>query len=334
MPATQLRGRITQVWAGLETRRVPLLYGIVGAMFALVCASTARLTDVPATSDMDQLWLAARALLAGQDPYQVIGPGKPYFYGWPLYYPLTAAVLWLPLGLMSISAARVIFVGLGGGLLGYLIGSQRPSIWPIFLSQPFRHAALATQWSPYLAATLLLPSLSWIAAAKPNVALALLAGTRSRKQALWLVLGGALLLAVSLLVRPHWFWSWLETLRGTQHFRPILLRPGGFLMLFGLLRWRDPDSRLLVGLTLIPQTGMWYEALPAMMIARNKREAWLLTLTSVLAYIVRRIMSQRHTFVEESWLVGTLTLWGVLVPALVIVLRRAAHRTQRLETHP
>jgi hypothetical protein len=307
----------------LKTRRIPLLYAGVAALFAVLCASTLRLTDVPATSDMDQIWFAARALLAGQDPYVVIGPGKLYDFGWPFFYPLTAAVLALPLGLVSLSAARVTVVALGGGLLGYLVGARRPSIWPIFLSQPFRNAALATQWSPYLAATMLLPWLAPLAAAKPNIALALLAGARTRREALWLVFGGLAVLAISLLVRPHWPWTWFELLQGTRHFRPLLLRPGGVLMLLGLLRWRDPDARLLVGLTVVPQTGIWYEALPAMLVAQNTREAYFLTLTSVLAYIVRRALGPLHTFVEESWLVGTLSLWGVLIPALVVVLRRA-----------
>jgi hypothetical protein len=315
--------QVSRVRRALETRRIPLLCAGVAALFAVLCASTARLTDVPATSDLDQIWFAARALLAGEDPYAVIGPGKPYDFGWPFFYPLTAAVLALPLGVMSLSAARVTFVALGGGLLGYLVAARRPSIWPIFLSQPFRNAALATQWSPYLTATMLLPWLAPLAAAKPNIALALLAGARSRREVLWLVFGGLGVLAISLLVRPLWPWTWLDMLRGTQHFRPILLRPGGILMLIGLLRWRDPDARLLVALTVVPQTGIWYESLPAMLVARNTREAYFLTLTSVLAYIVRRVLGPLHTFVEESWLVGTLSLWGVLIPALVLVLRRA-----------
>jgi hypothetical protein len=45
-------------------------------------------------SDLDQLLVGARALVAGRDPYhEVVAAGLPY----PLYYPLPAVLLVLPL---------------------------------------------------------------------------------------------------------------------------------------------------------------------------------------------------------------------------------------------
>ena len=57
---------------------------------------------------MDQIWFAARALFAGQDPYVVIGPGRVFSFPWPFYYPLTAAVLGLPLALLPLTLARTV----------------------------------------------------------------------------------------------------------------------------------------------------------------------------------------------------------------------------------
>ena len=83
---------------------------------------------------------------------------------------------------------------------------------------------------------------------------------------------------------------------------------------------RDPDARLLLGLAVIPQTGMWYEAAPALFALRTWQEALLIAVLSQLAHLA----SGWHAtgFVAESWYVGTLTLWSVLLPTLIIVLRR------------
>jgi len=275
---------------------------------------------------MDQVWYAARALLAGQDPYQVIGPGRADPLPWPFYYPLTAALLGLPLALLPLPLARIAFVGLGGGLVGYVIARHRPQLWPLAFAQPFGNAASTGQWSLFLAASLTLPWLGPVAAAKPNVALALLAGARSRGHVMWLVFGGGALLALSLLWRPDWPWAWVATLTEAQHFRPLLMRPGGVLMLLALLRWRDPDARLLLGLAVIPQTGIWYEAAPALFVIRTWREACVITALTQAAHLA----SGWHPagFTSESWHIGTLTLWSVLLPALVLVLRRGVHRRQ------
>src|SRR5436190_3839773 len=47
--------------------------------------------------DFDQVWYAAHTLLAGRNPYAEIGPGLPFDWPAPFYYPLTAAVAVTPL---------------------------------------------------------------------------------------------------------------------------------------------------------------------------------------------------------------------------------------------
>ncbi len=291
-------------------------FAVVGAVWAVTLLR-------PGVTDMDQIWYAARALLEGKDPYRVIGPGRADSLPWPFYYPLTAAIVGLPLALLPLSVARTAFVASGGGLVGYVLARYRPRLWPLAFSLPFCNAAWTGQWSLYLAASLALPWLGPVAAAKPNVALALLAGARSRRHALWLVCGAAVVLAVSLLWRPEWPWTWRATLADAEHFRPLIIRPGGILMLLALLRWRDPDARLLLGLAVIPQTGMWYEAAPALLVLRTWPEAGLITVLTHIAHLVSGW--HRPGFTAESWHIGTLTLWSVLIPALVIVLRRRAN---------
>ncbi len=272
--------------------------------------------------DLDQIWLAGHALRSGADTYQAIGPGARYEFPWPFYYPLTAGLLGVPLSYLPLVAARVLVTLTGGAVLGFAIGRTRPYLWPLLLSWPFISAARVGQWSPYFTAALLLPALGVVAAIKPNLAGMLLAGARTR-QAVWIMAVSAfVLLALSFALEPGWIGSWRRTLAGAEHFQPLIFRPGGFLLLIGLLRWRDPDARILIALGAIPQTGMSYEALPALTVARTKMEALVLAVLSQLA-LAGTAFTVAEPFVLESWQIGTLTLWLILFPALALVLRRA-----------
>jgi hypothetical protein len=292
---------------------IALGYAVVGAIWALILLA-------PGRTDFDQIWYAARAVLSGQDPYQLIGPGRASEFPWPFYYPLTAAVLGVPFSALPLSDARHVFVAMGGALIGYIIARHRPQLWPLAFAQPFGNAASTAQWSLFLAGSLVLPWAGIVAAAKPNVGLALLAGARSRRHVLWIVGSMLVLLLVSLVLNPGWPLEWRATLAGAPHFKPLLLRPGGFLMLLALVRWRDPDARLLLALTLIPQTGIWYEAAPALFVLRTLPEAAIIAVLTQTAHLA----AGQHPpgFAAESWHIGTLTLWSVLIPSMLIVLRR------------
>jgi hypothetical protein len=93
-------------------------------------------------------------------------------------------------------------------------------------------------------------------------------------------------------------------------------------MLLGLLRWRDPDARLLLGLACVPSGGMFYDALPAFLVARNRMQAIGLALLSQLASVA----TAYHPTVEDwsgvAWATGKFVLWGVLLPALALVILR------------
>jgi hypothetical protein len=299
----------------------PWTYALVGALFAAVAVNKSDLLGPLGSLDMDQAWSAGRALLMQQNPYDVIGPGQLYEFPWPLYYPLTVGVVALPLALLPILVARVVFLLLIGGVFGYAIGKTRPWAWPLILCEPFVNAIRTAQWSPLLAAALLLPAWGAISAIKPNLALALLAGARLRVQVIAMVTGGIGLLAVSLLLRPSWPAEWLARIHGVDTFDPFVVRPGGFLLLAGLLRWRDPDARLLVAMGLIPQTGIWYDALPALLVAQTYRQTLVLTVLSQVAFMGSVFVTTQDFAIGRVQL-STLILWGILLPALVVVLRR------------
>jgi len=134
--------------------------------------------------------------------------------------------------------------------------------------------------------------------------------------------GGAVLLAVSLAVNPRWPWEWHEALAASTHFRPLIVRPGGVVMLAALLCWRDPDARLLLALAVIPQTGFFYDSLPACLVARNRKQAAIIALSTQIASVTRGFFPAPHGFEDKAWKYGIVSLWLGLVPPLLIVLHR------------
>jgi hypothetical protein len=61
---------------------------------------------------------------------------------------------------------------------------------------------------------------------------------------------------------PYSIRDWLDALAGATLSVPPITRPGDFLLLLGLLRWRTLEGRLFAALALVPQTTVIYEALP------------------------------------------------------------------------
>jgi hypothetical protein len=162
----------------------------------------------------------------------------------------------------------------------------------------------------------LTPSLSWLLAVKPTLGFALWTAWPNRKA----VIGGLLFVGISLLVRPGWVQEWLASVAKTPH-EPHLLRPGGFLMLLGMLRWRRPEGRLLAALCLVPQTTALYETLPLALLCRNRPQAAGFAGLTMLAHLLYLLGPQ------GPWPVGAEYQWWVLLalvylPAIALVLRR------------
>jgi hypothetical protein len=302
-----------------------LVLTLLGAVVAAVPLLERNMWTPLGQRDFDQVWEAARALRQGLDPYAVVGRDPSFPFRWPLYYPLTAVLVAFPFSFLPFQVARLVFAMGGGALLGYALGRYRPWAWPILVSASFLYAVAESQWSPYLTAALLLPAWGWISAAKPNLGLAILAGGRTRRAALLLLLGGLALTLTSLAIMPRWPLEWLATVETAHHFRPLILRTGGVIVLLALLRWRDPDARLLLVLALVPQNGLYYDVLPALLVARTRLQTTVLALCTLVGGLAIPYWgSGSSDWAVATWETGTLVFWTALIPPLVLVLLRPA----------
>jgi hypothetical protein len=206
-----------------------------------------------------------------------------------------------PLGLLPVIAARAIFASVTSALLAWAITRDGWGKLLVFLSVSFFVTIELGQWSAFYAAAFYLPGLGFAAIAKPNFGLALAAAS-SRKQSLsWLVAGTLALLGISQFLQPGWHESWLANLRTADHFKPPVLRPFGFLLLLALLKWRRPEARWLVALSVIPQAPSFYDQVLFFYVGFN---------------------TPQPDYASWGRLVGNGTLWICYFPTLIMVLRR------------
>jgi hypothetical protein len=275
-----------------------------------------------AVSDFDAIWTGARALAAGRDPYAAIeSPPWP----WPLQYPLPAVLVALPFGFLPLQLARAAFMAVSTALLAF--GLTRRAWWPLIAlagGQLF-FALQSVQWTPLLAAAVLLVPLRVLWFVKPTSGAALFAAYPDRRA----LIGLLALLLLAFLVWPHWTDGWLSAARGAPH-RAAVLRPGGALLLLALLRWRLPEARQLAVLSLVPLSPHLYEALPLLLAARTRRELLALAVCGAVGLAAGAVTP--HSFGPDHgpipWAVVLLT--GYL-PALVVVLRHRNAQTPALE---
>lgn len=273
--------------------------------------------------DFWQPWFGATAALAGLDPYQLVGPGREYPHEFRFLYPLTASVAVLPFSFLPFQFAIALFTGGSAALLAFAL-TRDGHYYPLmtFLSVPFVSAAWAGQWSILLSAAFLLPWLAWGWVCKPTIGLAMLAA-RCRRQDLHIAAIGALILvSVGTLLVPKWPGEWVENIwANTGHMTAPVMRPLGFVALAALLRWRRPEARLVALLSLVPQTPLWYEAVPLFLVPRSFREFLVLLLSTSLPMFYE-VMFGGGDGSYDVWPLGAqLALFGHL-PAVVMVLAR------------
>ena len=273
-------------------------------------------------SDFDQVWAGAAALWRGDNPYLAVGPGMPFHWHWPLYYPMPALVLAAPLGLLPVVAARTAFAGLSAALLAFAISRRGFERWPLFLSIPFMVNVELVQWSTLLTAVALLPSVAGIGVAKPNIGIALVAYA-NRSRTLWLMAaGGAALTGMSFLLLPNWMTFWIQNVKAAPHVSPLILLPGGPLLLAAVARWRRPEARLLVALACTPLTPTFYDPVLLYLVTRTFREALGLTVATYVMFFVVVFSGPIRTATEWGKIVSLASIWVVYLPCLYMVLRR------------
>ena len=273
-------------------------------------------------SDFDQVWAGAAAVLRGDNPYEVIGPRRAFHWAWPLYYPMPALLTTLPLGLFPVVAARVVFASLSAGLFAYALTRDDFARWPAFLSVSFVVNVELVQWSSLMAAAAMMPALSWLACAKPNIGVAIAAATPRIRTLVIMATVSALLVAISFIVLPSWFDQWLENVRAAPHFRAPVTRPGGFLLLLGLLRWRRPEARFFCALACTPLTPTFYDPVLLYVVTRTTREALTLSVGSVVLYFVIAISNPTPIISIWGEVLAKASIWVIYVPCLVMILRR------------
>ena len=273
------------------------------------------------TSDFAQVWFSARGVLNGANPYELVGPDRIFHWAYPLFYPFTAIVVGLPFGMLPLTLANALFSAAGGGLMAWGLTRERlhdPRLL-VFLSLPFFHAGLVSQWSPLLVGAALVPGFGWLLTCKPTIGLPLLLWRPSRSS---FILAGVMVV-VSLAIWPSWPLSWLATISNAPHITPPVLQPWGWLLLTPLVFWKYPPARFLVVLACLPQSPLFYEAVLLFLVVRTWGEAAWLWLTTLLVWRFMPISVADPSNVYEVLPAGApKMLWGAYLPALVVVLRQ------------
>lgn len=285
------------------------------------------------TTDFDQMWYAARALVDGADPYEAVGPGRTFDWPWALYYPLPAVLVSTPFALLPLGLARVAFSAVGGFVVGYAIAPQWQRRWPILLSMAFFSAISRNQWSPFVLAAAWVPIAGAVVAIKPNVGLITLAVQDRR--ALTISIGGALaLVAASFALRPDWLATWLGLVRDAPNKEVAVLQPLGFLLLLALFAWRSVEGRALVAMSVVPHTPSLYDLLPIFIATRTARQALVVAvLTHVLHWSVLALgpyPNRDSAFAMTAR--GEVVV--VLLPVLAVVLAHAWRQRRQLQSPP
>lgn len=268
--------------ATIQLRNARLRGAIFVAAFSAAYATLCILREPARPTDFDQIWFAARELLAHRNPYNAVGPGKAFEWQWPLYYPLPALIVALPLTTLPAYLARIAFSTIAGGVLGYALAGRLRIVWPLFLSSAFLLATARTQWSPLFLAALFVPALGVFLCAKPNIGVAILAGSRAR--GVWKIVAGiAAILTLSFAMRPSWLSEWRQNIADSPHIVAPIAMPLGFLLALAALKFRRADARLFLVLAIVPHTPSLYDLLPLFFVCRTFRDTlWLALLTHVL----------------------------------------------------
>jgi hypothetical protein len=251
----------------------------------------------------------------GHNPYAAVNASG---MGYPLFYPMPAILVLAPLGALPLAAARAMFAALGTLLLSVAAFRYGRGLPAALLSASFLSALMQGQWSPLLTPGAVLPWASMLWIVKPSIGLALAVGYLDRRAA-W---GACGLLAASFMVQPGWVVDWLEALRSTNHVI-LALQPGGFVLLGALVRWREPEGRLLTAFACVPQTPALYETLPLFLLPASRWGGYLLAALSLIAtYVMRTALplvagAPIEVNLARRWPV---MFWFMYLPALVIVL--------------
>jgi hypothetical protein len=222
--------------------------------------------------DFTTHWRAADAMIRGYSPYLVINAFSTlYPFGAGYLYMLPAAVLLMPFGYLSPQTAMPLFEGIAVAVFAFAL--MRDGYWrlPLLASAPLVYGALAGQTVPLVTAAMLMPSLGWLAPIKHSTGAAGAAYTMSPRY----IAFAAGTVLVSIVIWPWWpaqWWAERHDIAEKYYHVPIFA-VGGALVLLVVARWRRPEARLLASMACLPQTMLFYDQLPLVLIAQNYRQS-------------------------------------------------------------
>jgi hypothetical protein len=249
---------------------IPFVPALIISLFfsILLIGVTTQIYEQRLDGSGDFAWPlhGARLLVAGVDPYgpEFVIPST-YDQEAPLYYPLPAVLLIVPLAGLPNALAGGIFIGLSSGLLAFaLLRTVGLSGLIVFLTPFYFAAVLWGQWSPLICAVALLPSAMPAALAKPSLGLASFLYAPSLRGAV----ACCLFILLSILILPSWIPGWLNNIAENRHFMPLLILPAP-LVLLALRYWKNREARLLIVLTCVPQRLQFADQLLLVLVART-----------------------------------------------------------------
>lgn len=279
--------------------------------------------------DFSYPWRAARALLAGQNPYDVITAVGAYPFNSALFYPAPAALVAMPFAPLRPEVAGALFIGISCALLGWALLRDSPWRLPLFLSAPFWHAAILGQWSPIMTAAALMPTLQFLAAAKPTVGLAAWAYKPSWRG----IIGGLVLVIAAFIVLPSWLGDWREVMPSSTKYRGPATTWMGCFLLLGLLRWRRREGRLFIAMSLMPQLPVFYDSLILWLIPSTLTRSLALTAASWIGYLA---WYPSHALPNQNEIAFPWLVFTIYAPALalLLLLPKREEKTGDAETPP
>ncbi|HEY8165705.1 MAG TPA: hypothetical protein VIF83_09155 [Gemmatimonadaceae bacterium] len=277
--------------------------------------------------DFNMIRFGAKTIIEHGDPYQLVGPGRVYNKDFALLYPATALVVALPFGLLSEQASAIVFMWLSVFALAFALTADGLYRTPLFLSSAFVIAARRGQWTPVFTAAMLLPNLAWIYVCKPNIGIALLASSSTWRAVKTVILGGGIIVVVSLILLPSWPREWLNLVSTGHHGLAPITQRFGFVIALALLRWRRPEARLLLALGCVPHTPSWYHVLPLLLIPSSFRESLILSLLISSGFVYELFSPITATNIMDVYhrVSNDMILFAYL-PALIMILRRPNER--------
>ncbi len=256
----------------------------------------------------------ARELLAGRNPYGHLPTGG-------IGYPMTAIVLALPFTRLSDPAAAGVFFGISSGILALGLTKHGYQRLLVFLAYPYWAGLLTAQWAPLIMASALLPPLLPLSAAKPQIGLPVFLTRMTKRGAI----SCAAFVAATFIIRPTWFKNWISQALSYQHFFPLLVFPGPFLLL-ALVKYRKRGAWLLLLLASTPQR-WFYDAFVLWLIPRSRREILFTALASWGAGIWRWYHFP-HSFNQ----VGRWAVIFLYLPMLAVVLMKSSPEAEDGQT--